>query len=440
MKSSVPSLRGPFLRESPKSLDSQGYVQEEWFIEGEADALDPGGVLLTRAAPYATRFLVRRPIDRGRSSGSVFLDPLHMIREMPASWDSASWIMSAGHIWVGVSVHNSSFGEKYGYVGGLDAVKKEDPNHYAYLHLPVFAAPPPLRSFTGPAGTDSVALKWHMAMAHPQGHHIVTQVAGLLRRSPVFSDLTVQRIYGCGVSQTANFWRLFLEGGWHERSRPDSGEPLFDGYALLVSGAPSTHPVDAVLVNVLSEAEVVGTIVHPSAAPPDCEHPRVRGIELPGAPHEIGSHDVSRAGDAHRHTSERYDLVINAVLAGLDRWVREGVPMPHAPKIERDPRQADGVGRDQYGNALGGVRVPWIEVARGQYLARCECSPTRGEFIPFEDENVVRMYGDEETYQRLWQRARQRLVEDRFLLPEDAVKLQVPPLDTPPFQGSGVEG
>jgi hypothetical protein len=440
MKSSEPSLRGPFVTEGPKSLEGQGYVQEEWFIEGQADALDPTGLLLARAAPYATRFLVRRPIDGGRSSGSVFLDPLHMIREMPASWDSASWIMGAGHIWVGVSVHNSSFGEKYGYVGGLDAVKNEDPSHYAPLRLPVFDAPPPLRSFIGPAGTDSVALKWQMAMAHPQGHHIVAQVAGLLRRDPAFSDLTVERIYGCGVSQTANFWRLFLDAGWHERSRPVSGEALFDGYVLVVSGAPATTPVDAVLVNVLSEAEVVGTIVHPCVAPPDCERPRVRGIELPGAPHQIGSHDVGRAGDDHRHTSERYDVVINAVLAGVDLWVREGVPMPHAPKIERDSRQADGVARDHNGNALGGVRVPWIEVARGQYLARCECGPTRGEFIPFEDEHVVRMYGDEETYQHLWQRARERLVEDRFLLPEDAVKLPVPPLSRPPLQVAGEGG
>jgi Alpha/beta hydrolase domain len=205
-------------------------------------------------------------------------------------------------------------------------------------------------------------------------------------------------------------------------------------------GAPATTPVDAVLVNVLSEAEVVGTIVHPCVAPPDCERPRVRGIELPGAPHQIGSHDVGRAGDDHRHTSERYDVVINAVLAGVDLWVREGVPMPHAPKIERDSRQADGVARDHNGNALGGVRVPWIEVARGQYLARCECGPTRGEFIPFEDEHVVRMYGDEETYQHLWQRARERLVEDRFLLPEDAVKLPVPPLSRPPLQVAGEGG
>lgn len=277
MMTSSPSLSGPFLTEGPQDLEVQGYVQEEWFVEGLADAVDPNGLSLATAAPFATRFLVRRPVDGSRSSGSAFFDPLHMIREMPASWDSAAWLMHQGHVWVGVSVHNSSFGEKYGYVGGLDAVKNTDPSRYAALHLPTFTASPPFRSSAGPGGSDSVALRWNMAMAHPQGHHIVTQVANLLRGSPAFSDLGLQSIYGCGLSQTANFWRLFLDGGWHERSRMDDGRALFDGYALIVSGPPSAAPIDAVLVNVLSEAEVVGTIVNPCTAPPDCEYPRNSG-------------------------------------------------------------------------------------------------------------------------------------------------------------------
>ena len=435
MKASAPSLMGPFLGHRTQDLVDQGYVEEEWFIEGRADALDPHGLLLAGSAPYTTRFIVRRPVDGRRSSGSVFFDPLHMIREMPASWDRAPWLMRGGHVWVGVSVHNGSFGEKYGYVGGVNALKEENPSHYGPLDLPTFSSQPPLRSFTGPAGTDSAALRWSMAMAHPQGHDIVTQVASVLRTTPAFSDLALQRIYGCGVSQTANFWRLFLDAGWHERARLEDGAALFDGYLLVVSGAPSATPVDAVLVNVLSEAEAVGTIVHPCVAPPDSEHPRVRGIEFPGAPHTIGSHDVGNAGEGHSHTSERYDLLVRAVLSGMDRWVREGVPMPHAPKIERDPRQVDGIARDHNGNALGGVRVPWIEVPRGQYLPRCACGPTRGEFIPFGRERIDRLYPDREVYEHHWYNAVQRLVDDRFLLPEDAESLPAPSARVPPSPG-----
>ena len=109
--------------------------------------------------------------------------------------------------------------------------------------------------------------------------------------------------------------------------------------------------------------------------------------------------------------------------------------MPHAPKIERDPRQIDGIARDHNGNALGGVRVPWIEVPRGQYLPRCACGPTRGEFVPFEGERLDLLYRDGEEYERRWRQEVQRLVDERFLLPEDAEKLRAPSLAVPPSPG-----
>ncbi|HEY1653473.1 MAG TPA: alpha/beta hydrolase domain-containing protein, partial [Acidimicrobiales bacterium] len=284
----APRLQGPVAIETPAALAERGYVEEEWFVEGASDAYDPDGVRIERDVAYATRFVVRRPADPGRASGTAFFDPLHMIGEMPASWFAADWFTRQGHVWVGASVHNSSFGASYGFIGGIDALKKRDPVRYASLHLAAFECPSRLRSHPGPAGTDSFALKWDMAMAHPQGCPIVVGVAQLLRTESEFADLKVRRLYGCGVSQTANFWRLFVDHGWHERGRAAAGEPPFEAYVLMVAPGPSTRPVDAVVVNILSEAEVVGTIVPPVTALADSEHPRTRGIELPGAPHSIG--------------------------------------------------------------------------------------------------------------------------------------------------------
>jgi hypothetical protein len=65
-------------------LDEHQYVEQEWIVEGTADAFDPAGILIARDVPYATRVLVRRPSDPAGASGTVFLDPLHMINEMPA--------------------------------------------------------------------------------------------------------------------------------------------------------------------------------------------------------------------------------------------------------------------------------------------------------------------------------------------------------------------
>ncbi len=272
MIGAAPRLRGPVAVETPPELAARGYVEEEWFVEGAADAYDPDGFRIDRDVPYITRFLVRRPADPGRASGTAFFDPLHMIGEMPASWFAADWLTRLGHVWVGVSVHNSSFGAAYGFAGGIDALKERDPVRYASLHLASFERAPRQRSHSGPAGTDSFAVKWNMAMAHPQGYPIVAGTAHALRDASAFADLGIRRIYGCGASQTANFWRLFVDHGWHERAARQR-EPPFEAYVFMVAPGPSTRPVDAVLVNILSEAEVVGTIVSPVAALADCDQP-----------------------------------------------------------------------------------------------------------------------------------------------------------------------
>ncbi|HWF17588.1 MAG TPA: alpha/beta hydrolase domain-containing protein [Acidimicrobiales bacterium] len=420
MIGAAPRLLGPVAVETPPKLAARGYVEEEWFVEGAADAYDPDGACLDRDVAYSTRLVVRRPADFGRASGTAFFDPLHMIGEMPASWFASDWFMRQGHVWVGVSVHNSSFGEAYGFVGGIDALKERDPVRYASLYLAAFDRPPPRRSHPGPAGTDSFALKWNMAMAHPQGYLIVAGIAHALRDASEFDDLGIRRIYGCGASQTANFWRLFVDHGWHERGRAAEGEPPFEAYVFMVAPGPSTLPVDAVVVNILSEAEVVGTIVPPMTALADSEQPRTRGIELPGAPHSIGDARVGLPGGAHDHTSEPYEAFLTATLAALDEWVCAGVPMPHVGCIARDPHSVDGVGRDEFGNALGGLRVPWLEAPRAQYLPRCACGPTLGEVIPFDAERLRRLYPEPEAHVTPWRRAVQRLLEDRLLLAEDA--------------------
>ena len=390
-----PELVGPFATEQPAELAEFGYVEEEWFVTGVADAFDPQGIRLGTGEPYTTRFLVRRPADAARASGTAFVDPLHMIGEMPASWFAAEWFAREGHAWVGVTVHNSSFATRPGFAGGVDSLRERDADRYAPLHLAEFDAAAPPRSYTGPSGVDSVALRWNMAMAHPQGHPILVDVGRLLRNDPAFAALGLRRLYGCGTSQTANLWRLFLDHGWHDRGRAGDGAPPFDAYVLLVGPAPAFRPPDAVLLNVVSEAEVVGTIVQQRvAAAADSDRPRVRGIELPGAPHGF-AHGRIPASDDHRHTDRPYAPIVTAALAGLDRWVRDGVPMPHAPRIGRDPDALDGIARDEHANAVGGVPVPWLDAPTSQLLPRCACSPTLGEEIPFTAERLAALYGSD---------------------------------------------
>jgi hypothetical protein len=98
--------------------------------------------------------------------------------------------------------------------------------------------------------------------------------------------------------------------------------------------------------------------------------------------------------------------------------------MPHVPRIERDPTSVDGVARDEHGNAIGGLRMPWLEAPRAQYLPRCPCGPTTGQTIPFSHEKLAALYGSDDEYRARWNRAVTRLVEDRLLLADDAGALR----------------
>ncbi len=417
-------VTGP-IEMTQRGPDEFGYVEEEFFVDGAVDAFDPDGVRIASDVKFCTRVLLRRPRNAEDASGTAFLDPLHMINEMPASWAASEWLMANGHTWIGVTVHNSSFGRSYAYVGGVGALQQADPERYGSLLLEEFDRPPRLVSYLGPSATDSFALKWNMAMAHPQGHPIVAGVAQALKAGAI-GGWSVERVYGCGVSQTANFWRLFLDHGWHEGARTPEGGPAFDAYVLVVSPGPLHRPADAVLVNVLSESEVVGTIVQVQAtAPADSHVPRVRGIEVPGAGHSMGHPLTDGSDQGHQHTDLPFWVFLRAVFANLDAWVRGGPAMPHVPRIERDPTSVDGVARDEHGNALGGLRVPWLEAPRAQYLPRCPCSPTIGQTIPFPDEKIATLYASDDDYRARWNRAVDRLVEDRLLLADDADEVRL---------------
>src|SRR5262249_40429549 len=62
-------------------LESFGYIEEEWFLEGEATTYDfvPGTeasfdgrweIEAVGAVPYRTRMLIRRPVDPARANGT----------------------------------------------------------------------------------------------------------------------------------------------------------------------------------------------------------------------------------------------------------------------------------------------------------------------------------------------------------------------------------
>jgi Alpha/beta hydrolase domain len=410
-------------------LEPLGYVEEEYFLAGHADAIDPDGDRIAEAASYVTRVLVRRPDRVERFSGTVHLEPFHNLGESTPTWGVAHRHLTAqGDAWIGVTVSAGTFGEPgTPLAGGVTLLRSVDPDRYATLELLASDKKPPRAAPTGPGGYDPEEMRWRLAIATAQGAGIAAGLAGLVRGNHPTSPLAgfeVTRLYASGWSQTGLFWANFLDFGLHEASR------AIDGYLVAVAPGPEHRPADAILVNLLSEAEVVGTLNLGDGVADDTDVPRFRGYEVPGSFHLW---HLAFGGPFHtddhgaRHNDRPWPLLVHALLASIEAWSRDGTPMPHEPRITRDSKAPDGVARDEHGNARGGLRTPWLDVPSAQYLPRCECSPTVGEMRVFDDAKVVELYGTHAEHAGKWANAVDELVRHRWLLPVDAIALRAAP-------------
>jgi hypothetical protein len=104
------------------------------------------------------------------------------------------------------------------------------------------------------------------------------------------------------------------------------------------------------------------------------------------------------------------------------RRVRRAAPPKLPPiAIAGDPPE---IQRDSFGNALGGIRLPELEVPTAQYgpvgmpeELRCDL---RGFTLPFEAGTLAALYPTHRSYVRRFAAAAFRAVRAGFLLPPDA--------------------
>ena len=127
-------------------LASLGYEEQEYLLEGVArsyrgPATRPSDgrweAELADEAPYVTRFVVRRPIDRSRASGTVVVEWNNVSAGMDVSPDWSllhRHLSDQGHVWVGLSAQAAGI-HGGGIAEGLH-LKLLDPLRYAPLAHP----------------------------------------------------------------------------------------------------------------------------------------------------------------------------------------------------------------------------------------------------------------------------------------------------------------
>lgn len=413
---------------SPVPLETAGYTEQEYFLDGTATGYVQAGtwgsdgrwgISPTEQAPYRTRLLVRRPIDPARFNGTVVVEWLDLPGGVDIDPDflyAHTELLRAGYAWVGVSAMQQ----------GITTLQHIDPERYAELSHP------------GDTFSYSIYSQAAQVLRHPTG---VDPLGGLRPRiliGDAYSGASARLVtYINAVQPVDRLFSGFLVHSRWAKSAPISQSPQAQqpSPSIVYTRTDGSAPV----LTVETETEILQT--HPSfpnldyypVSQPDSH--RFRLWEVPGTSHVDATLDALLAAESGSPPTPcelpandgQESKVMSAALAQLNRWIRTGVPAPTAPRIQVTP-DGTAINRDQHGNALGGLRTPALDApvatltgsGNGGTSRQCEIE---GTTIPFSPAQLKALYPTHQTYVTAVARAAAAGVAAGFLLPPDAADI-----------------
>ena len=382
-----------------QDLPSLGYTESEFFFGGTATAYagarKPSGVWNARpaaSAEFRSRMIVRRPQDPTRFSGTVVVEWLNTTtgRDLDASWGAgADEIIREGHAWVGVSAQQP----------GVRTMVAADPQRYGTLDHP--GDPFSLDIFTQ-AGR---------ALTHHSG-------------APPLAGLEPKQLIATGQSQSASYLISYLNGV----------QPLvevFDGFLLHTpaqAGRIRTDLEQPTLVFV-SETELAG-FGYVSVRQPDSDSVRI--WEVAGTAHADGlllKQSGYASGCGRRVNEGPHRQTLRAALHQLVAWTTTGDAPPKSPRVklvtETGKRRRVVIERDEYGNAVGGIRTPLVDVPVSTLSG--EPAPSGppfcalfGSTTPFDAATLARLYPTHDAYVSAFTASTEAAVRAGFILRPEA--------------------
>jgi hypothetical protein len=358
---------------------TKNYVEEEFSFGGHARGHDESAG--TQAA-YRSRILVRRPADAADFNGTVVLDwnNVTLQYDIESVWAAGNdALMANGFIYVGVSA------QKQGVDGSPLGVANWDPVRYGGLLHP---------------GDD-------------YSFDIFSQAALAVFDPLVLPDAIrakLERVVAAGSSQSAGRLTTYINE-IHEEHQ------VFDGYMPLISGSVLDTRKDLVPILWINSQDEAASIDEPSA-----DEPLFRYWEIAGPPHTtnageqyftnvqifaqsngvLGRYDAESAGQygeldpqgscSRNRFPVRY--VWSAGVMALHEWLVTGFPPDSISPLARD--DAGDLTFDALGNALGGFRLPVVDVPISAYFAGQ--LPSESTLTPCTPGGLVPLVGTSQTF------------------------------------------
>ena len=493
----LPQVSGPIpvtqesrpLLGAAAAMSAVGYVEEEYFLSGQANTYDWTGTghdvkVVAGPGKYVTRILVRRPRDPARFGGNVEVTVLNasINLDFGGPTDFARMVQQ-GDVWIGITTKAVT----------ANALKKFDPVRYAPID---WSNPAPAASRCA----DPTMIPTYMAggkealeamtragvrSSWPEYEDgLVWDMLGQLglllkseQRTAILPGFSKPWVFMSGVSQSSIYMRTWA-AGFHNRYRTPDGKPVYDGYLGIVGPAmirinqcaadvpledpmQKLPPLDAPFISISSEGEMwqgrhtrqrdvvgrrSGIITYevtgashrafdvPGVAPDTISVPPLpdmikAGMQMPsgggGAPNLIPP--------GAKPNDFIWQPLVRGAFHNLQLWARQGIRPPRAAGIALDASRE--ISRDPNGNATGGLRMPYIDApvaAHTGYLTAGGFGGVTGAKKPFTPQVLQALYPDSAAYLAKFNAATDRLLAGRWISAEDAAAMKAAAAASPP--------
>lgn len=434
-----------------------GYEETEFLLAGRAGSfelrgergedgrwdVDPGA-----DAEFRTRFLVRRPTDPTQFSGTVVVEWNNVSAGIDGSPDWGMFhrhIAAQGHAWVGVTAQKVGV-DGGGFVEGIE-LKVLAPERYGTLVHPGDAWSFDMFSQVGsvlrrPAAVNPLGglePRHVIAMGESQSAAcLVTYINAVDPLARVFDGFFVHGRPGAGVSidgvfmptarslEMSEVTRAIAERG--ERIRSDVRVPVLvfqseTDVILLGGGKADQRDGDRVRLWELAGAAHADTYIVSAGRHDDGVKPGARLAELMRPTSDL---IIGQTGSPINAAPQQH-YVGQAALAQLVRWVADGEVPPAVPRLEVDAA-GTGFTLDARGNAVGGIRTPWVEVPTAVFSGLGQTGETFamlfGRTEPFDDATLSAIYpGGKAEYLERFEGSLDATIAAGFLLGADRAEI-----------------
>lgn len=432
--------RGWIFGRTTYDLEKFGYVEEEYFVSGVArryepvNDLGPDGNWIVRplsSAPYKTRIVVRRPRDPKKFNGTAIIEWSNVSGGRDSSLIDFP-VLYSGFAYVSILTQRVGI---HGYPANPQGLHQWDPSRYSSLSIPddglsydiftqiarIFGAKG-RESRIGPDPLGGADLRKTIAIGASQsGTRLLTYINAIQMRENVFDAIMPLICAGSAADFAA------------ERAHPDPGNGEKKGLKRHSRHIRSTvrSDISIPIMEINSETEAS---YYYSMRQPDTD--KFRYWEIAGASHapkemieaeaKKSLRDERDTENSFLHSSPKvqpsavsWRPTTEAAILHVHKWLNDGIAPPKQPRINISETD-HSIERDKYGNAIGGIRLPELEVPIARYNGFHPERDILGVTDPFPDQQLLSLYPTHDEYLEKITKAANDAVSAGVILPNRA--------------------